>query len=45
MGWACDKYGKNRNAYRILAVEPDGKNYFKDQGVGGSIILKLMFSK
>jgi hypothetical protein len=44
IGWACGTYEKNRNAYRVLVVGPDGDNC-KDQGVGGNIILKLMLSK
>jgi hypothetical protein len=27
--------GEGRNVYRVLVGKPEGKNHFKDQGVGG----------
>jgi hypothetical protein len=32
-------------AYRVLVGKPEGKNHLEDQGVGGRIILKLIFEK
>ena len=31
--------------YRVLVGKPEGKNHLENPGIGGSIILRLIFSK
>jgi hypothetical protein len=39
MGTACRTNGEKRNACRILVGNPEGKNHWEDQDVGGWTIL------
>jgi hypothetical protein len=38
-------YIEKRNAYRILVGNPEGKNHWEDQDVGGWTILKLILER
>jgi hypothetical protein len=40
MGRACSTNWEKRNAYRIVVGNPEGKNHWEDQDVGGWTILK-----
>jgi hypothetical protein len=37
--------GKNKHSYRILVRQPEGKNHWEDQEVGGWTILKRMLER
>jgi hypothetical protein len=41
MGGACNTYGGNRGAYRILVGDLREGDHFGDPGVDGRIILKM----
>jgi hypothetical protein len=45
MGEACNTNGGKRNAYRILVGNPEGKNRWEDQDVGGWTTLKLILER
>jgi hypothetical protein len=32
--------GEMRNTYKVSVGKPEGKNHFRDLGIGGSVILK-----
>jgi hypothetical protein len=38
VGWICSMHGK-KNAYRVLAGEPEGRIYLKYVGLDGRITL------
>jgi hypothetical protein len=42
MGGACSTNGEKRHAYRILVGKPEKRESYKDQEVGGWIILRLI---
>ena len=37
--------GDRRGVYRVVVVEPEGKNHLEDLGVDGRIILRRTFRK
>ena len=47
MRWAgyVARVGERRDAYRVLVGKPVGRDHLEDPGVGGRIILKLIFRK
>jgi hypothetical protein len=45
MGRACSTNREKRNAYRILVGNPEGKNHWEDQDVGGWTILKWILER
>jgi hypothetical protein len=45
MGRACSTNEAKRNSYRILLGKPEGKNHYKDQDIGGRIILKCILER
>jgi hypothetical protein len=38
MGRACSTNGEKMNTYRILVGNPEGKDHYEDQDVGGWIM-------
>jgi len=40
MGEACSTQREMRNAYKILAGKPEGRDHSEDIGVNGKLILK-----
>jgi len=45
MDEACNKYGGEEAAYRVLVGKPEGKRPLGRPGIDGRIILKLIFRK
>jgi hypothetical protein len=47
MRWAghVARMGEQRNAYRILVGNPEGKDHWEDQDVGGWTILKWILER
>jgi hypothetical protein len=45
MGRTCIMYGKRSGAYRVLVGKPEGRNYLKDIGMDGRMVLKSIWEK
>jgi hypothetical protein len=47
MRWAghVARMGEKRNAYRIFVGNPEGRDHWEDQDVGGWTILKLILER
>jgi len=45
MGWACGTYGRRERCVQGFGREIEGRNYLKDLGIDGMIILKWILEK